>query len=41
MVFSWQKSQKTAGESFAQDGDDPDGHTKEMCDVSDELCDFF
>jgi hypothetical protein len=30
-----------ASESFAQFGDYPVGHTKAMCDVFDELCDFF
>jgi hypothetical protein len=30
-----------ASESFAQVGNYPVGHTKAMCDVSDELCGFF
>jgi hypothetical protein len=30
-----------AGESCTQVGDDPIGHTKEMRDVSNELCGFF
>jgi hypothetical protein len=29
------------GEGFAQVGDDPVGHTKSICNVSDELHRFF
>jgi hypothetical protein len=40
-VISAKVPEDRAGEKFAQVGDYPIGHTKTMCDVSDELCVFF